>query len=248
MSDRTTEILVEALRQAVTDGGEHRLYRSGKLAGLFASRVGASAEAAARAVRDGLIEVTRSETRGKSTIDWVKLTPRGIAFLSEHESPRKLLEELSETLKLTQAGLPLWLAQLQQELRELGMRWAEEMNRLGQRLDSLSTRLDDALRRFDAGRGPLTNGATVSWALDALTYLDERRARGAKDDCPFPELFQALRPAHEGLAIPEFLEGLRQLHDRRAVRLLPFVGAPTDLPAPEYALLDGSRLLYYAAR
>ena len=35
---------------------------------------------------------------------------------------------------------------------------------------------------------------------------------------------------------------------RRALQLLPFAGAPNDIPEPEYALLDGSALLYYVAR
>ena len=41
--DPVDSILVEALRAALRHDGELRLYRSGKLPGLFASRTGAAA-------------------------------------------------------------------------------------------------------------------------------------------------------------------------------------------------------------
>src|SRR5439155_25136611 len=78
--DKVMETLLEALKQALAEGGEQRLYRSGKLPGLFAGRGGLNAEAAARAVRDGLLEVVRTESRGKVTTEWARLTPRGVAF------------------------------------------------------------------------------------------------------------------------------------------------------------------------
>src|SRR4051794_30003837 len=59
--DKTTEILIDALRQGAQDPGEHRLYRSGKLPGLFAARTGINADVAAQAIRDGYVEIVRSE-------------------------------------------------------------------------------------------------------------------------------------------------------------------------------------------
>ena len=70
-NSKLTQALVEALKQALSDSAEHRLFRSGKLAGLFAGRAGVNAEAAAQALRDGLLEVTRTETKGKTTTEWV---------------------------------------------------------------------------------------------------------------------------------------------------------------------------------
>ncbi len=49
MSDRTTELLLDALKRALAAPGEQRLYKSGKLEGLFPSRTGSAAEAAERA-------------------------------------------------------------------------------------------------------------------------------------------------------------------------------------------------------
>src|SRR5262245_64832138 len=92
--DKVHDALIEALRQALAAPGELRLYRAGKLPGLFAGRGGAAGEAAARAVRDGLLEVVRTEVKGKTAIDWVRVTPRGVDYLHEHESPVEVLREL----------------------------------------------------------------------------------------------------------------------------------------------------------
>jgi len=45
--------------------------------------------------------------------------------------------------------------------------------------------------------------------------------------------------------VPAFHEGLRRLQERRALRLLP-ADDSAGLPQPEYALFDGSRVLYSA--
>src|SRR3954452_12143973 len=51
MPDRVTEVLTAALKQALADHpAEQRLYKSGKLEGLFPGRGGAGGEAAARAL------------------------------------------------------------------------------------------------------------------------------------------------------------------------------------------------------
>lgn len=251
MADKVTEALVEALKQGLAEpGAEQRLYRTGKLTGLFPGRTGASAEAAAQALRDGLLEVVRNETKGKTTTEWVRLTPRGVDFLHAHESPVGVLEELRDLLRMTQEGVPVWLAEMQQDLRAVATRLGDNVQRLSQRLESLGQRVDEALRRADLVRLPPANGTgdTVPWARAALAYLDRRRDSGAAELCPLPELFTALRPEHAQLSIPAFLDGLRHLHDRRALSLLPFVGTIEQLPEPEYALMEGSAVLYYVTR
>lgn len=250
MADKVTEALVEALKQALTDPAEQRLYRSGKLAGLFPSRAGASAEAAARAIRDGLLEVARTETKGKTAVEWVRITPRGIDFVHEQESPVRVLEELRDTLQMTREGVPVWVLQMQQEQRELGARLAEHVQRLTQRLDALTRRVDEALRRADLHRVTRANGAeaVIAWARSALAYLDKRRDSGAAGQCSLPELFAALRPEHAGLSIPDYLDGLRRLHERRAIQLLPFEGPASGLPQPEYALVEGAEVFFYVSR
>src|SRR5438046_1398212 len=106
--DRLTQTLVEALGQAL-EAGEHRLYRAGKLDGLFPGRTGTAAEAAARALGQGLLERSRLETRGKTEIEWVRITPRGVEYLHEHESPVHALHQLRTALRANQEAVPVWL-------------------------------------------------------------------------------------------------------------------------------------------
>src|SRR5437764_5190214 len=101
MADKVTETLLDALRQALGGPGEQRRLRSGTLAGLFTGRTGVYAEAATRALRDGVLEVVRTETKGKTQVEWVRLTPRGIEFLHDQESPVRALEELRDALMTT---------------------------------------------------------------------------------------------------------------------------------------------------
>jgi len=249
-TDKVHLSLIDALKQALAEPGEQRLYRSGKLPGLFAARTAANAEAAGRALRDGLLEVVRTEVKGKLTVEWVRLTPAGVSFLHAHESPRAVLEELHGALQTTRAGVPVWLDGMQQEVQSLSGRLADEMQKLLHRLDALSQRVEEALRRAEGGAPALANGvaAAVPWAADVLGYLDRRHASGSAGGCPLPELFAALHQRHPGLSLTEFHDGLRRLSDYKAVALAPFAGPPEQLAEPEYALLDGATVLYYATR
>src|SRR5437588_7471240 len=105
---KRTEILLEALKQAALAAGETRLYKSGKLTGLFAGRTGINGEAAALALKEGHLEAIRTETKGKTTQEWVRVTPAGVRFIHDHESPIKALEELKDLIRTAEDGLPGW--------------------------------------------------------------------------------------------------------------------------------------------
>jgi hypothetical protein len=247
--DRVTDALVAALKRALAEGAEQRLYKSGKLDGLFPGRGGATGEAAARALRDGLLEVARTETKGKTIIEWVRLTPRGVDFLHEHESPAVALHEFRETLRLNQQAVPAWLAEVRATLQALDDRLAADARKWLQRLDAMERRVNETLRRLELAMPLVPNDVltAVPWAIDAINYLDRRQSGGATGDCPLPELFAAVVRQHAQLSVSAFHDGLRRLHDRRVLRLQGAVGL-AELPQPEFALLDGGAVLYFAAR
>jgi hypothetical protein len=246
MSDRVTEVLVAALKQALEDpSAERRLYKSGKLEGLFPGRSGIGGEAAARGLADGLFEVVRAETKGKTVIDWVRLTPRGVEYLNNCESPARALHGLRDILRTNQQAIPAWLADMQATLQAIDDRLATDAQKWMQRLDAIARRVEETLRRLDAAAPPPDLAEAYPWAADALQYLDRRRGGGAGGDCPLPELFNALAREHAELSVGVFHEGLRRLRERRSVRLVPAQG--TDLTQPEFALLDRGLVLYYAA-
>jgi DNA-binding PadR family transcriptional regulator len=247
--------LVEALRQALAEPSEQRLYKSGKLNGLFPSRNGVCGAAAAQALRDGLLEIVRTETKGKTVIDWVRLTPRGVEFLHERESPLVALQELRSTLQLNQQAVPAWLTEMRGVLQALDERLAADARKWLERLDALARRVEETLRRLEQS-APLLPPEIAEWhpwAIDALNYLDRRRLAagpGGHDGacpCPLPELFAALVRQHPDLSVRIYHEGLRRLHERRLIQLQP-AASLADLPQPEYALLEGAAVFYYIAR
>ncbi len=249
---RVEESLVEALRQALAEPGEQRLYRSGKLSGLFPSRNGTHAAAAEQALRDGLLEIVRTETKGKTVIEWVCPTPRSVEFLHERESPLCALQELRSTLQLNQRAVPLWLIEMRAALQAMDDRLAADARKWLERLDALTRRVDETLRRLEQAAPllPPEIAEAHPWAIDALNYLDRRRLAAHNVDaskCPLPELFAALLRQRADLSLRAFHEGLRRLHDRRLIQLQP-AASLADLPQPEYALLEGAAVFYYVAR
>lgn len=240
------ESLLEALKTAIAGSGEHRLFRSGKLAGLFASRVGSAAEAALFAVREGLLEIVRTETRGKIVTEWVRATPKAVAFIHDHDSPKSVLRELKDVLATARGGIPEWMTDAKQELVALSARFEQRATAMLTRLDDLADRVEAALRRAETN-GPVVGeqvGRVVPWAVESLEYLDRRRTSGATGDCPLPELFHAVRVKFPELTLTAFHDGLKRLHDVRALRLL----TTSEMTEPEYAVVVGGQLVYAASR
>jgi hypothetical protein len=248
--DRVTESLLEALRQALTETGEQPMTKAGNWPGLFAGKTGVHAEAASRAKCEGFLEVVRTESKGKITIEWARITPAGVNFLHDHDSPLRALTDLQELLQTNQQALPTWLGEMQNVLHQLSTRLSQDAQNWTQQLEALSSRVTEALRRAETAGPTLTNGMTslVPWAADVLTYLDRRQTGAKGSPCPLPELFAAIKTLHADLSLTNFHNGLRRLQDGRMVRLLPWTDSSPQLPQPEYALLDRGTLLYFVAR
>jgi hypothetical protein len=246
LSERHSELLLDALKAAIEAGGEQRLFRSGKLKGLFPYKSGTCAETALHAIQHGFLEKSRSETKGKIVTEWVKATPRAIAFVHEQDSPKSVLKELKGVLDTTRAGVPNWMAEARSELALLSRRFEEKANGVLSRLNELAGRVESALRRAEAKAPSVAEpvARVVPWALDALEYLDQRETGGALSDCPLPELFHAVRVRFPDLPLGAFHDGLCRLHDVRAVRL----SESEMISEPEYAVVIDGRLMYAAGR
>lgn len=65
-------------------------------------------------------------------------------------------------------------------------------------------------------------------------------------DCPLPDLFRTLA-ANGPLTIGEFHDCLRELHAEGRVSLPQWTGPLYALPEPQYALLIGHGIAYYAS-
>ncbi len=239
-SARRTELLLDALKTAVGEAREHRLFAAGKFAGLFPNRSTVCAEAAHEANQLGLFETVRTETKARQVVEWVRITPKGVAFLHDHDSPKAVLHDLKATLSATAAGIPDWMHDTRDQLAELKIDFETRAGEMVAQLAELTRRVDAALRRVDAAtpRLPGILQTVVPWGLAALEYLDSRREVRAGTECSLRELFAALRPKFPDLTVPDFHAGLRRLHDNRSIHL-GRTDSPTD---PEYAILVGTEL------
>ena len=233
--DRHQFTLLEALKTAAHARGEIRLYRRGKLPGLFAQRTRLHADIANQAVKDGLLEVTRVEPIGKTAIEWVRITQKGLNFLLENESPTRALEELRAALTVNQQGLPAWVAQMHKRIDE-------EVVQMRQWLNRLSERTIQAIERIEAAH--VSAPASVPWAQEMLEYMNRRKQVGLGERCSLADLFAALREKHAQITLKEFHAGLKRLREGDMISLLPSTSSG-DTPGPEYALLDGATVYYY---
>ncbi len=76
---------------------------------------------------------------------------------------------------------------------------------------------------------------------------DWAASAAAGQDCPLPELFRSLSTLETPPTIGTFHDCLRDLAAARRVFLHPWTGPLYALPEPEYALLVGHNVAYYAS-
>lgn len=247
--DKVTTALMEGLKKALATPGEQRLFRSGKLPGIFPSRRGANAQAAQRALDEGMLEVVRIELRGRQQRKWVRPTARAIEFVHAHDTPTAAIQELQHILQTTQLSLPVWIADFQKRLADLSQQVVGHIEKIGARLDALCTRVEQSLLRAEAERASLPSDVEdlVPWAAAILEYLDRRLEAGIIEPCPLSELFTVAREKEPSLGVGAFHTGIRRLFDRGLLRLVAHrEGDP--IPTPEFALLDGLTTYYCATR
>jgi hypothetical protein len=230
--ERQKEHLLDALKTALETPGEHRLFRWGKLPGLFAGRVGAAAAAATTAVRECYLETTRTEAKGRLVVEWVRATPKALVYVHEHDSPKATLRELKEVLDLTREGVPAWMDAARLETAQLALQFEQRAAAMLDRLDTLAQRVEAALRRAEATGVNPSLKRIVPWGVALLEYLDRRR-ESVPGPVPLPDLFRALEMMVPDLTLPQFQDGLRRLHDIKALRLIPL----RNVDEPEYVFV-----------
>jgi len=242
---KMSESLLQALKLASQASEAMPLFKTGKQAGLFAARHEANAQAAERALAEGLLEVVRTESKGKTDVQWVRITVRGRQYLTHHESPRAVLEELAQLLRPHHDGLARWQEETRCQLLALTRRAEELLARQGELLAALAGRVETALRRLAAG--PVGDRELSAWQLDLLHFVAEFSTSPRPSELTLSAALARLHQAHSSLTLPAFHEGLLQLRDRGTIELAPFEGNTADLPEPEFAILDEGRV-YYAIR
>lgn len=247
-AEKQSELLLDALKAAVAVPGEHRLFRWGKLGGLFPSRVGPSAAAAKYALGEGLLEHVRTEMRGRLIVEWARATPKAMQHLDDHDSPKAVLRELQEVIGVTRAGVPIWMEQARDEAAQLSMRFEHFSRELLRRLDSLNDRVDAAIRRAETAAPKVGEAMLrrVPWAKAILEHFDRQAANDQGERCELCDLFSVAKSFDPGMTLLEFHEGIRAMANGGLLHLAP-AGAG-EIREPEYAVEVGGQMMWWAER
>src|SRR5262249_61688491 len=121
--------------------------------------------------------------------------------------------ELRGTLHTTEEGVRGWGTETRRGLAELSERVTSEVEAIGRRLEALSQRAAEAIRRSQSVTPKLPDGAAggLPWADNLFNYLERRRAGGVAEACPLPELFNQVRVHEPELTLRDFHSRLRPL-------------------------------------
>jgi DNA-binding PadR family transcriptional regulator len=101
VADKLTQQIIDALSKAAADPAGLPLFAGKTDPGLFPSSAAAK-PAAQKCLADGLVRVTRTETRGKAARELYGLTDKGWEFLLAAVNPRQVLEDFVRVLEARQ--------------------------------------------------------------------------------------------------------------------------------------------------
>ena len=265
MADKFTPLILDALTRAAAEPAGVPLFASKTAPGLFPAST-AGKPAAKKAVDDGLLEVLRTESRGKAQAEICIPSKAGMQFLLAEASPKQVLEDLVRILE-----------ERRTEVRELlanAARMAVGLERLAEVVGNVLPKVEQHQYRCPA---PSTNGhrdshpipdeapmaellpmpqrATIAVMepIDDLAEVilarlaDWTASEPSARDCPLPDLFRSLSMRDEPPTIGQFHDCLRTLHEQRGIYLHPWTGPLYALPEPQLALLVGHEVAFYAS-
>lgn len=254
MADKSTSLVLDALRQAAADPAGVPLHGGRATPGLFATTALAK-QAAQRCKDEGLLQVVRTEARGKTSQEICALTEKGLAYLLDQVSPKQVLEDFVRALdaRQTQVGELVAAAQEWQSNFNVLKAIAEKvLAAVGKRQVLVPGPSDKTGLANGNGHGAhpaprICLSDEDTWTGAILDKLSQWQASGASEDCPLPELLRQARVTTPALTIGQFHDSLRRLHDQEQIYLHPWTGPMYELPEPPCALLIGHEVAYYAS-
>lgn len=232
MADPAHELVLQGLQRAASEPQGLPMLISKSAPGLFAANA-AGKKAAQSCLAQGLLQVARTERRGKSTVVHAGITEAGLTYLLEQVHPRKILATFIEAVEARRCQLD--------QLLELVRVQQKSLSELGQRVDQVlaawNTESVRAAQDQDSGKDKVTSAI--------LDHLDRWQQRGTLGDCPLPHLFKVC--AEPAPSIGQFHDAVRRLHDGGHIYLHPWTGPLYEIPEPALALLTGHEVAYYAS-
>ena len=233
------EQLVEVLRPALA-GQRLPLYKSGKKPGIFASGAGGK-KLAEEALQRGFVQSTEAPAvpgkKSKKVVLNGRITPLGQQLVLDHDSPKKVLEELREVMR-----------QAAEESHRAAQASLQKVEELQQTFHMVTQAVERASQQATPSLpvAQVVEPTNNTWIPEIESYLRARWEKGTAGDCPLPELYGYLRQRHAELSIGDYQDALRQLHDRGRIRLSGWAGPLDDIPNPDLAMFVAHMVMYYA--
>jgi len=242
LADTSQRLIRDALSRAAAEPQGYNLLAGKSDPGLFPSSALARA-AADRCKADGLLEVVRTDAKGKLSREICVLTDKGRHYLTSHANPREVLEDFVRVLELRQSDVDALTASTRQI--------AQSLQSIHQAVTAMLPRVTSAPANGVHHHGGTMNGTLPApkttaddIIADVKTLLAEWQAAGTTGDFPLPDLYRQLPYT---ISIGRFHDALRQLHDDQVIYLHPWTGPLYALPEPALALLVGHEIAYYAS-
>ncbi|MDW8222873.1 MAG: hypothetical protein RMJ82_07990 [Gemmatales bacterium] len=233
-SSELEALVIAALKRGLAASEGLHLFASGRQPGLFPrQRVGR--QAAEFCLQRGWLEAVSEATALAKGQERYWPSEAGVRWLVEQGYARLVLEALSQ-----QIG----------ECERHWQTWAEQVGQIQRQLEQLRRRLETALavlnsEKQEPERLPI-------WQAEVWQHTLQRCLRHWQDthpqeDCPLPELFRQVQAQHPYLTVGAFQDSLRRGHAQGRILLHPWAGPIHEIPEPEFALLIGHALVYYAS-
>jgi hypothetical protein len=226
MPNRSAQFLLTALSRAVAEPAGLPLLASRSQPGFFAS-TSAGRQAAQHCQDQGFLQLVATEPPGQSSPALYQITEKGLQHLLSNAPPKQLLQDFLRVLEARQTQ-------------------AADLVTAARQMQASLEGLHGSISRLMAGvetPAPPPPSDPETWALLCLEGLGRWRGAG---DCPLPELFRLVTANHP-LTIGQFHDGLRRLHETTRIYVHPWGGPLYDLPEPQFAVLIGHLVAYYAS-
>jgi hypothetical protein len=265
LADKSTRLILDALKRAVSESAGVPLFISKGQPGLFPQT--AAARLAAQKCKDeGWLEEVSDAA--KPPRELVRITARGREYLVQQSNPRELIDDFVRVLEARHDQASQLLASAANICQMLtGLRQAvEALRQLHQPATvpasavaaatppatptqtALPTPASAANGVAAIGHAAQTTSDPVAWLADELAEeLARRQDDDARGDCPLSQLYRWAQTRNADLSIGTFHDALRLLHERQRIYLHPWTGPLYDLPEPHFALLVGHEVAYYAS-
>src|SRR5262245_10743306 len=183
MADKSAELVLEALERAAAEPVGLPLFGTKSRPGLFSA--GASGKRAAALCKEqGFLSSLRTETKGKSTIEFCAISEKGLTHLLVETNPKRVLEAIVQAVDARSAQLDELLASARQAQGTL------------QSIKETATQLVRHLQNAGSAQLVHPNGTAngaPSWLTKVLGHLADWHQKRALEDCPLPELYRFAR-------------------------------------------------------